>query len=207
MKTIKVMAILLAFVLSSPGILSQQTTSKTVKKEKSVKDKFPHVSIAPFGGAIFPLTKAMRDEFKPGGLAGMDVCYRLNREVGLYGKFSYMFMSSKITGAPIGSYLEFTAGPRYYFTHPKLKSNLFFEGGVGAYNFRQNSYSSQSDPAGNIIPQISSTRAGINGGFGASINLFQALDILAKANYHNIFTPNGSQGFMTVNGGLEFRFR
>jgi hypothetical protein len=206
MKTLKMTAILLAFILGSQGILSQQTTTGTANK-KYVKEKFPHVSIAPFGGAIFPLTKAMRDEFKPGGLAGLDVGYRLNREVALYAKFTYMFMSSKLTGAPIGSYLEFTAGPRYYLTHPKLKSNLFFEGGVGAYNFRQNSYVSTSEMGGTVIPQILSTRAGINGGVGASLTLFPSLDILAKANYHNIFTPNGSQGFMTVNGGLEFRFR
>lgn len=207
MKTLKVVAILLALLATSPGILSQQTNVTSVKKQKLVKEKFPHVSISPFGGAIFPLTKAMRDEFKPGGLAGLDIGYRFNREVGLYGEFTYMFMSSKLTGAPVGSYLQFTAGPRYFLTHPKLKSNIFFEGGVGAYNFRQNSYTSTNEAGGSVIPQISNTRAGINGGIGASITLIPTLDILAKASYHNIFTPNGSQGFMTVNGGFVLSFR
>ncbi len=207
MKTLKLAALLLAFIFFASDALAQQTpnASNTTSK-KEVKKMFPHVSIAPYGGAIFPLTRALREEFKPGGQIGLDIGYRMNKEVALYGKFSYMFMSSKVTGAPVGSYLEFSAGPRYYFTHPKLKSNIFFEAGVGAYNFRQNSFS-QGENGGTVIPQINNTKAGINGGIGASINLTEALDIMAKAKYHNIFTPNGSQGFMTVGGGLEFRFR
>ncbi len=209
MKTLKLAAILLAFVFIVTEASAQQTpnASNTTTKTKTIKKMFPHVSIAPYGGAIFPLTRNMRDAFKPGGEVGLDIGYRVNKEVALYGKFSYMFMSSKTTGAPVGSYLEFSAGPRYYFTHPKLKSAIFFEAGVGAYNFRQNSYANPQDTSGAVIPQISNTKAGINGGIGASIQLTEALDIMAKAKYHNVFTPNGSQGFMTVGGGLEFRFR
>jgi hypothetical protein len=208
MKTLRMTALLVLVVFAfNLNIDAQQTPSPTVKKEKTVKKMFPHVSIAPFAGAIFPLSRSMRDEFKPGGLVGLDIGYRLNKEVALFGKFSYIFMSSKQTGAPIGQYLEFSAGPRYYFTHPKLKSAVFFEAGVGAYNFSQKSYVNPSDTNNAVIPQIRDTKAGINGGIGASLNLSSALDILAKANYHNIFTPNGSQGFMTVNGGIEFRFR
>lgn len=206
MKTLKLIAVLITLSIFSSGAFAQ-TPAPTIKKEKSVKKMFPHVAIAPFAGAIFPLTRQLRDEFKPGGLVGLDVGYRVNREVALYGKFAYMFMSSKHTGAPVGSYMEFSAGPRYFFTHPKLKSSIFFEAGVGAYSFTQNSYVNPGDTTGAVIPQIKSTKAGINGGLGASISLSSAIDILAKAQYHNIFTPNGSQGFMTVNGGLEFRFR
>lgn len=194
------------FVLSiSTYAQEKPTATTTVKKE--TRKMFPHVSIAPVAGAIFPLTRQFRSEFKPGGLFGLDIGYRINREVALYGKFSYIFMSSKITGAPVGNYLEFSAGPRYYFTHPKLKSAIFFEAGVGAYNFNQRSYVNPNDTNGAVIPEIRSTKAGINGGIGASLALSDAIDILAQAKYHNIFTPTGSQGFMTVNGGLEFRFR
>jgi hypothetical protein len=205
MKTLAVIILTLTFVLGNAS--AQETPKPSTKKTTTVKKMFPHISIAPVGGAIFPLTRAMREEFKPGALVGLDIGYRLNKEVALYGKFSYIFMSSKITGAPIGSYLEFSGGPRYYFTHPKLKSAVFFEAGVGAYNFTQNSYVNPSDTNGAVIPEIRSTKAGINGGIGASINLTNAIDIHAQAKYHNIFTPTGSQGFMTVNGGLEFRFR
>jgi hypothetical protein len=206
MKTLKFAAIMMMSVFICINSAAQ-TPSPSYKKQKPVKKMFPHVSIAPVAGAIFPLTRAMRDEFKPGGLAGLDLGYRLNKEVAFYGKFSYIFMSSKITGAPIGNYLEFSAGPRYYFTHPKLNSSIFFEAGVGAYNFRQNSYVNPADTNNAVIPQIASTKAGINGGLGASLSLSPAVDILAQAKYHNIFTPTGSQGFMTINGGFEFRFR
>jgi hypothetical protein len=207
MRTFKLHIILLVTaVFFSAASFSQQTNPAPVK-EKSVKKIYPHVSIAPLGGAIFPLSKSLRDGFKPGGLLGLDIGYRLNKEVALYGKFSYIFMSSKISGAPIGSYLEFTTGPRYYFTHPKLNSSLFFEAGVGAYNFTQKSYVNPGDTTGAVIPQISDFKPGINGGVGVSLALSSAVDIMAKAKYHNIFTPNGSQGFMTVNGGIEFRFR
>jgi hypothetical protein len=205
MKTIT--TILLALVFVFGDVCAQEKPTATTTKTKNVKKMFPHVSIAPVAGAIFPLTRQLREEFKPGALFGLDIGYRLNREVALYGKFSYIFMSSKITGAPIGSYLEFSAGPRYYFTHPKLKSAIFFEAGVGAYNFTQKSFVSPNDTNGAVIPEIKSTKAGINGGIGASLSLSNAIDILAQAKYHNIFTPTGSQGFMTVNGGLEFRFR
>lgn len=209
MKTLKLAVVLLAFVFASSSVWAQQAPSNTpsTSKQKTVKKMFPHVSIAPVGGAIFPLTTAMREEFKPGAIVGLDLGYRVNKEVALYGKFSYMFLSSKLTGAPVGSYLEFSAGPRYYFTHPKLKSSVFFEAGVGAYNFRQNSYIGAGDTTNTAIPQINNTKAGINGGLGASLALSDNFDILAKAKYHNVFTQNGSQGFMTVNGGFEFRFR
>jgi hypothetical protein len=177
------------------------TTSTTVKKET-----FPIFSIAPTGGAIFPLSRDFRNDFKPGGLAGLDVGLKINKEVALYGKFSYMFMSSKKTGAPIGQYMEFSAGPRYYFTHPKLKSQVYFEGGAGAYLFRQNSYINPEDET-QTVDQVSNTNAGINGGIGASLFLSKAVSILAKAKYHNVFTRTGSVGFMTVNAGLEFTIR
>lgn len=181
------------------------TTTQTTKVTTSKRKLFPHFSVSPFGGAIFPIQN-LKESFKPGGTVGLDLGYRVNKEVGIYAKFGYYFMSSKITGAPIGSYIEVSAGPRYYFTHPKLKSELFFEGGVGAYNFRQNSYT-PNDTTMAQIQQINSTKAGVNAGIGGSLALSDAVDILVKSKYHVIFTPNGSSSFLTVIGGLEFRFR
>jgi hypothetical protein len=113
-------------------------------------------------------------------------------------------MNSKITGAPIGNYLIAYGGPRYYFTHRRLKSQLFFEGGVGAYNFNQKSY---SNTTGQAIDQINDTRAGLTGGIGGSLALSTNFDILAKGNFHTVFTRNGSSNFITVQGGIELRFR
>jgi hypothetical protein len=196
------------FILMLTASISMaQVSTKSVSQVKVVKKSFPVVTIAPSGGAIFPLTRDFRNEFKPGALIGLDVGVRINREVALSGRFSYMFMGSKKTGAPIGQYMEFTAGPRYYFTHPKLKSQIYFEGGAGAYYFKQNSYVDPEDENADEVSQVKSTNAGINGGIGASLFLSDAVDILAKAKYHNIFTNTGSVGFMTISGGIEFKIR
>lgn len=207
MKTLKLAMSLLVFLFIITVTLAQQTPTASKNTVKTVKKLYPYVSVAPYGGAIFPLTKALRNEFKPGGLLGIDMGYRINKEVGINGKITYIFMSSKVTGAPVGSYMEFTAGPRYYFTHPKLKSSLFFEAGAGAYYFWQKSYVNPVDTTGAVIPEIRSTKPGIYGGVGATILLSNSISILAKSDYHNIFTPTGSQGFLTVNGGIEFIIR
>ncbi|MEO8512472.1 MAG: outer membrane beta-barrel protein [Ignavibacteria bacterium] len=195
-----VLALVLTFT-SNAQISNKPVTKSTVKKQS-----YPEFTIAPSGGAIFPLSRAFRNDFKPGGMAGLDMGLKLNKEVAIYGKFSYMFMASKKTGAPIGQYMEFSAGPRYYFTHPKLKSQVYFEGGAGAYYFKQNSYVNPEDQT-STIDQVSKTNAGINGGIGASLYLTDALSILAKTKYHNVFTQTGSVGFMTINAGLEFKIR
>ena len=202
MKTFKQISVFLVFIFAM-NCFSQTTT--TTKKE--VRKQFPHVTISPFGGAIFPLPKILNQNFKPGGHAGLEIGYRFNREVAMFGEFNYYFMASKITGAPIGSYFQFSAGPRYHFVHPKLKSSLFFEGGVGAYNFLQKSYVNPSDTTGSVVQQINNTKAGLNGGIGASLGLTDMLDIMVKSKYHIVFTPNGSSSFVSVGAGFQFRFR
>lgn len=202
-KKILILAISLIFFA---GTASSQIMRKPTYKKYRV-EHFPQFYVAPTGGAVFPLTRSFRNEFKPGALAGLDLGWRLNKEVALFGHFSYMFMSSKKNGAPIGQYMEFTAGPRYYFTHPKLQSEWYLEGGVGAYYFRQKSYINPLAVEGTVIDQVSTTRPGINGGIGATLHLSKSVDILADAKYHNVFTTTGSVGFMTINGGLQFTFK
>ena len=206
MKTLKITALALLFLLGFSASTYSQVSNKPVTKSTVKKQSFPEFTIAPSGGAIFPLTRDFRNDFKPGGMAGLDLGLKLNKEVAIYTKFSYMFMSSKKSGAPIGQYMEISAGPRYYFTHPKLKSQVYFEGGAGAYYFKQNAYVNPEDQT-STIAQVSRTNAGINGGIGASLFLTDAISILAKTKYHNVFTQTGSIGFMTVNAGLEFKIR
>jgi hypothetical protein len=203
-KNLKHFALIL--LIAFTGITYSQVKNTPVSNSKVKKQTFPVFFIAPSGGAIFPLTRDFRSDFKPGGVMGLDLGLKINKEVGLYGKFNYMFMSSKKSGAPIGQYMEFSAGPRYYFTHPKLKSQVYFEGGAGAYYFKQNSYIDPID-ATVTVNQVSQTNAGINGGIGASLYLSDAVSILAKTKYHNVFTRTGSVGFMTVNAGLEFTIK
>lgn len=182
-----------------------QSSTNTTTMTKSIKKTYPHYSIGITGGAIFPLPKVLNQTFKPGGNFDLDFGVRINKEVGAYLDGSYSFMSSKISGAPVGSYFEFSGGPRYYFMNPKLKSQLFFEAGVGAYYFRQNGY---EDPNSfGTVAQIANTKPGINGGVGASMYLSDAVDILFKTKYNLVFTPNGSSSFINVGAGLEFSFK
>ncbi len=206
MKTMKILSLLIFSIFILTGFADAQTNTNTTKT-KSIRKQFPQVTVATYGGAIFPLPKILNQTFKPGGNLAVDVGYRINKEVGIYGKFGYSFMASKLTGAPVGSYLEVTVGPRYYFMHPKLNSAIFLEGGVGAYNFRQNSYTNPGDTTGAVISQINNIKAGLNGGIGANLALSDAVDILFKSKYNVVFTPNGTTSFITVGGGLEFRFR
>lgn len=199
------LTIIVALMFAASGLMAQVST-KPLVKTKVVKQSFPQFSIAPSAGAIFPLTRDFRADFKPGGMAGLDLGLKINNEVAFYGKFSYMFMSSKKSGAPIGQYMEFTAGPRYYFTHPKLKSQVYFEGGAGAYYFKQNSFINPEDNT-QTVEQVRQTNAGINGGIGASLFISKAVNLMAKVKYHNVFTRTNSIGFMTVSGGLEFNIR
>ena len=194
-------------ILFAGSVYAQQAqqTNKFVYK-KTLHNTFPQMSITPYGGALFPLPKLMNQNFKPGGNLNLDLGYRVNREVGFYGKVGYYFMSSKISGAPIGQYFEVSAGPRYYFTNVHVKSELFFEGGVGAYDFTQKSYANPLDINGAVIGQINNTKFGLNGGIGSNLYLTDAVDIVVKSKYHVIFTPNGTTSFLTVGGGLSFRF-
>jgi hypothetical protein len=203
----------IAILILTENISAQQTTTTTTtvttktQSIKLIRKTFPRYTVAVTGGAIFPLPKILNQTFKPGGNFGLDFGVRINKEVGIYVKSSYSFMSSKLSGAPVGSYFEFSGGPRYYFMNPKLKSQLFFEAGVGGYYFRQNSYIPPGDTTGTAVAQITNTKVGINGGIGATLYLSDAVDILVRGKYNVIFTPNGSTSFITVGAGFEFNIR
>lgn len=134
----------------------------------------------------------------------MDIGYRINKEVGVYAKFGYYFFSSKTDGVPSGKYLEVTAGPRYFFTDPKLSSMIFGEAGGGIYNFRQDSF---TPVGGTIIDEISDTKPGVNAGLGANLALSKTVDILLKTKYHVIFTSGGSSSFISVVTGIDFKLK
>lgn len=197
LKNFRIFLIIFAIVLGFNNISISQVKKTTIKKS------FPRITVSPFGGVILPIG-ILSDNFKPGGNVGLDLGYRVNKEVGFYAKFGYYFMNSKITGAPVGNYMEFSGGPRYYFTKPNLKSSLFMEAGVGGYNFNQNSYVNPNDTIGSVISQINDLRSGINAGVGANLALTDVVGIMIKSKYHVIFTPNGSNSFITVGAGIDF---
>ena len=201
MKTLRTLiAILLIIGLSE--ITQAQTKMTSYKKKQTV----PEVTIAPFGGIIMPLG-VLADNFKPGGSVGLDVGYRVNKEMGFFGKFGYHFMNSKLTGAPVGNYIEFSAGPRYYFTKPELKSTLFVEGGFGGYSYNQDSFVNPDDTLGSVVNEINDLRTGLNAGLGANLAVSELIDIMVRGKYNVVFTPSGSNSFITIGAGLGFKIR
>ena len=205
MKALLISMFVVFFGISIYAQNSTTTTTTTNGNPGNIKTTYPHFSLGAIGGAIFPLPKVLNQTFKPGVNVEVDGAVRINKEVGLWMSGAYSFMASKTTGAPVGNYFVFSGGPRYYFMNPKLKSQLFFEGGVGAYYFKQNSF---IDPnSQQTVDQIVNTRPGLNGGVGASLYLSRKVDILFKSKYNLVFTPNGSSSYITAGAGLEFSFK
>jgi hypothetical protein len=161
--------------------------------------------VSPSGGFITPVG-IFADIYKPSGRAGIDLAYRVNKEVGLYGNFTYNALRTKDPNGPKSSYLEATVGPRYYFMHPKLKSSLFLEGGVGAYIFNQETHSINSPDGVTEIPGTSDTRPGVNAGIGGTLNVSDNIDIFVRSKYATIFRTGGTSSFIATDGGLTIRF-
>lgn len=203
MKSFKLMVIIFVVLFGLNQLVQAQAIPTTITTP-ATKIKYPYWGITPLGGAIFPIG-IFGDNFKAGGTVGLDIGYRLNKEVGFYVKGGYYFLNSKITTAPIGHYIEYIVGPRYYFTKASIKSSLFAEVGVGGYTFTQNSYVNPLDTT--QFAQISDTRPGVNAGLGASVALGKNVNLMFKTKYHVLFTPNGSTSFVTALGGIEFLLR
>ena len=195
MKTVKTYVLLLTLAL-----LFSTTAYSQVKTTVVKKSAYPQFSISPVGGVTFPVG-TLGDSYKSGGNFGLDLNYKINKEVGFFGKFGYNFLRSQTAGLPDGKIMEYTAGPRYSFTSRNLKSAFFLEAGAGAYTIQQGAYM-----LNNIdYPETSATNFGINAGLGAVLNLSKAVDILFKVKYHNIMSEGGSSSFMTPILGIDFR--
>src|SRR5690606_7827646 len=138
---------------------------------QSTKKSYGYWELTPSGGVLFSIG-AMSENFEISGRAGLDVTYRVNREVGMSGNFAYNMLTSKTSSTPNASYMSYTVGPRYYFTNPKLKSTLFVEAGVGGYTFTQDAYTT-TDPQGvnTNFPGQGDTRFGFNAGIGGDIHM------------------------------------
>ena len=195
MKTIKFFTICLALLL----MLNVSAQSQTKKKSP-----YPAFSISPVGGVSFPIG-TFGDNFKTGPSFGLDLSYRVNKEVGFYAKGGYNIFPNKVTDVPDGKYLEYTAGPRYFFTAKNLKSAIFVEVGLGGYSFTQDAYTITSSGASTNVPKVSDTKFGVNGGIGATLNLGKTVDLIVKFKYHNIFTEGGSSSYVSPILGIDIR--
>lgn len=195
-KKLTLLAMIVFAILISTGNVNSQTIYKTKKTA------YPQFSVSGLGGVSFPVGK-FGENYKPGPTVGLDLSYKVNKEVGFFGKFGYSIFPSKIAGGvPDGKYLEYTVGPRYYFTSKNLKSSLFVEAGLGGYSFSQPAYSVNEVQ----VPEYQTTNFGLNAGLGGVLNLGRDVDLLFKAKYHNILTPDGSTSFIEPVLGIDVRF-
>jgi hypothetical protein len=139
MFTFFMFALMFGLLVSNYSIAQGSGTTSTKVIKTSTKIVYPIFTLSPMGGGSFPVSE-LGNSFKAGYNVGLDGGLRLNKEVSIYAKVGYYSLSTNTTGAPNSSYIELSAGPRYYFTSPKLKSTFFMETGVGAYIFSQEAY-------------------------------------------------------------------
>ncbi len=201
MKKIKVLATLLTIILLYSASVNAQTTTTS----KRMKTPYPVWSVSPMAGVAFPIG-AFGDNFKSGLSFGIDVSNKLNKETGLYAKVGYSIFPSKLAGVSDVKILEYTAGPRYFFTSKNLKSSIFFEVGLGGYSYGQDAYVLTVNGVATNVPKTTSTNFGVNAGMGAVLNVSKPIDFIIKAKYHDIFTTNGSTSFIEPLLGIDIRF-
>jgi opacity protein-like surface antigen len=174
-------------------------------KDRTQTPSWGYWSIAPFGGFNLP-TGTFADNYKASGVAGIDVDYRVNRETAIFTSIVYNFLRTKDPAGPKSSYFSYVIGPRYHFTHPQLKSSLFVEGGVGGYTFNSDAYTINDPVSGTrTVDKVSDTRAGVNVGMGADLNLSSQFDIFVRSKYHLIFRTGGTSSFIGTDAGFRFK--
>ena len=199
------------FIINISSALSQELKLNSINPNKesgieiSKRKSYGYWEIAPMGGVIFPVGK-FSENFDISGRAGLDIGYKINKEVGIYGNVTYNFLSSKIQEGPTASYLSYTIGPRYYFTNPKLKSAIFLEAGLGGFTFTQDAYSTTVQGITTSFPEEGETRFGVNAGIGGDIYVSDVVSLILKAKY-NIILSGGDQArsFISADAGVGFR--
>jgi hypothetical protein len=199
-KLLSITAALIITLLLSYSADAQTRTTTTVKKTS-----YPYLDISPNAGFIMPLG-VFADQYKASPRAGLDLTYRVNKEVGIYSTFSYNSLQNKQENLPSSSYIEATVGPRYYFNHPRLSSKFFIEGGLGAYIFNSPAYSVTTNEVTQNVAASTDTRMGVNTGIGGIVNLSQTVDIFVRSKYNMLFREGGTSSFIATDGGVTVRF-
>ncbi len=195
MKTLKTcMSIVILLACLNSMVFSQDRYTK--------RKTYPQWSLSGLAGVSFPVGQ-FGDNYKSGPAFGLDLSYKVNKEVGFFAKLGYSMYPNKDGGpVPDGKYIEYTVGPRYYFTSRNLKSAIFLEAGLGGYSFNQDGYVLDGVTVGNYT----STNFGMNAGIGGILNLGRDVDLSFKAKYHNILTTDGSTSFIEPVLGIDLRF-
>ena len=181
------------------GFSNAQVSGSSIsdKMIKVYPVKYPIFTLSPMAGGIFPVSE-LGNTYQAGFSAALDAAIRLNKELGIYSNVGYYSITNNNDLAPNSSYIEISAGPRYYFTKSSLKSSFFIETGVGAYIFSQDAYE-------NNVGQTH-TNIGLSLGPGFTMQASNSVDLILKTKYQMIFNDSGTRSFVTGLGGIEFKF-
>lgn len=168
---------------------------------------YPLFSIAPMGGAQFPLGN-LTDLYDASYHAGLEFAVRLNRETAIFLNGTYFDMPLKDAATGLGgdaSYIAITAGPRYIFTSPKIKAQFFMEAGLGVYMFSVKEYTNALNQQ---VESATNTNMGINVGPGVFIPLGKVADLELKTKFHYTFGEKiggGKSTFISAAIGVDFK--
>ena len=210
MKKLIITSFVLFLSLVISDVYSQEINTTDFSKENtsevSKRKTQGYWEITPMAGVLFPVG-VFANDFDISGRAGLDIGYRINREVGIYGNVGYNFLSPKQSEGPGASYLSYTIGPRYYFTNPKLKSTIFLEAGIGGYSFTREEYSVTTQGVATNFPAEGETRFGVNTGIGADIIVSDNVSLMLKAKYNIIMSGgDNARSFIGTDAGVNIIF-
>lgn len=196
-KNLTIAALILGLLIIAKESFSQE--------QVNVIETPPKYSVAIFGGFIQPVSD-LNDFYKSSGTVGLSVYYDVNKEVSLGTDVSFNFLANRQEGGSSSSFLQITSGPRYYFKTRKLKSSFFLEAGIGGYMFNSGTFTINAAGDSPNPPSEVNVNLGVSGGVGGEVSLTNSIKMIFRGKYHNIFAEGGSTNFITLDGGIKFRF-
>jgi hypothetical protein len=201
MKKLLLFALLLITAFAGYSDAQVKTTPNTTITRKA--NDFGYLELSALGGFVTP-TGEFGNNYLSSVRSGIDIGYRLNQEVTLYTNLTYTNLKSNITNAPSSTMISAVVGPRYIFTSPKLKSNIFAEGGIGAFILNTPSYVNENLQT---ISSQSNTNIGFNAGLGGLLSLSKSVDIFVRSKYNLVIREGGTNGFLGTDAGFTFKFQ
>lgn len=167
--------------------------------------KYPVFTINPQFNIIFP-DGVLANTYKPGFGGGLQFALRINKETSFYlqGVYLTLPVKSDVQG-PDASIIAITLGPRYTFRSDEIKARLILEAGAGIKIYTIKDYTTTGTPSV-TIPGKTTVYFGVDAGPGALIPLGKNVDLLIKAKIHGMFTPDGTQTFISPSLGIDIKF-
>ena len=201
MKNFYVLLIILILTSISSNLYPQENINQKINPDMKGYKVKNFLQLSLLGGFMRPMF-LLGDNYYTSGNAGFDLSYRINRETALFLEGQYHFLSNVDTLGPSSSYLNFNAGPRFYWRARGIRSSFFFEAATGIYILFKGAYST---PTTDFSSETNFNWGG-NAGVGGEIVLTNSLFVTIKGKYNAIFSMKGTMSYINGQGGLTIRF-